>query len=1153
MQRDLPEMLRDYCSSSCDSNFEPGANGKATSENCSLNRQQTSAEVSYMSSRLSNGVYCQTNSVVLSTKSTSLTEPTREDVSCVVRGKERLLGYAYLKNEIYVEYVCADGTSYKPGDSVYMERGSRRDTFETFNICTIQDFFRNKRDNCLYARVKGFHRLNEIPASWYPYFQDRNNIAAAAAAAAPAPAHSGAEVPAKDPAISNRELVFSDTYDAYPVSALRGVSNVRHYRDHLSAKAFEASDDCFYYIFWKNSYGSVKDKELASTQGEIRVGSNYQARLPPCQPPMSEDERKDTKSNPEWSKWVPKKFNGDLNMFITAARSMHAYRTICSSGIIDDGDLKMTVYKDECTQKALDALHQKDYKLEDALHELMKNPDVQCNPASKWTDDEAQRFVRGIRKHGKNFFKIQKEFLPARGTAKCIEYFYLWKKTAAGLKVLRRPAAGSQKRTSGGGLRRIKTRGPNRTLSSDFVDCSPSSGDEERESDDSDKDLSAYQCSNCSATESKEWHHTTKDKTTVLCSDCRLFYKKYGELRPTEERENNAPSASGDKATASDENNENVLSEKTGPTTRRAVGRPKSACAVTSPESTDKNRRSPGSVSSSSVESKKKAKTSKVKSEKDATSPTPAPSTTTETSQATTSVIETKTSSTDMDVDIPPEPTSIPSSQQKPPVHPDVKPSSPTTGIQKNMSALDVHPHSSSGLQVKTEPMDTSIDSFSDRFFGTDRKTEQEKSMKSEGSEEGSSRSSSQQQHMPPALRENSPEPKPEHAQCFPKAEYSLIKVWHRNENSCARTDLIFKAHANSKLSAALQARLTDQASSKPSLTPNKDASSSSSSSKTSKSPAPGKDEKRPVPVTAGRQSTGPAGAPSSERDRDNRSTGAVGGRTGDTPSRLSFPPAGIPTPVQRQLSGSVIPGLSPDLGLPPGHPGVNPFAAAAAAAASVNAAQMPPGMFGANPAAERMRMMESLDRERMLQAARAGVPGAAAMMQQLSPEMQMMESLRQREMMANLYPHLAGPQVAAVMAAEAQQQQQAAQQQQRDLMALAAAGMLPGHPGGLHPALQQEMANREQAALYQQMAMAAQAQAAGPFGAAHFPRGPNPGDMMHMLGRQPSIEDHMMMAQLQHNHHQRVQEEQAQQHQLQQLFRSYGQSGMPNPDFMRN
>ena len=148
-----------------------------------------------------------------------------------------------------------------------------------------------------------------------------------------------------------------------------------------------------------------------------------------------------------------------------------------------------------------------------------------------------------------------------------------------------------------------------------------------------------------------------------------------------------------------------------------------------------------------------------------------------------------------------------------------------------------------------------------------------------------------------------------------------------------------------------------------------------------------------------------------------------------------------------------------------------------------------------------------------MVQAARAGVPNGA-MMQHLSPEMQMMASLREREMMANLYPHLAGPQVAAAMAAEAQQHQQAAQQ--RDLMALAAAGMLPGQhggPGQMHPALQQEMANREQAALYQQMAMAAQAAAAGPFARPPFPHGPTHGEMLHMLARQPSIEDQMMMA----------------------------------------
>jgi hypothetical protein len=35
--------------------------------------------------------------------------------------------------------------------------------------------FQSERDGCLYVRVRGYHRLSEIPASWYPYFQDREN------------------------------------------------------------------------------------------------------------------------------------------------------------------------------------------------------------------------------------------------------------------------------------------------------------------------------------------------------------------------------------------------------------------------------------------------------------------------------------------------------------------------------------------------------------------------------------------------------------------------------------------------------------------------------------------------------------------------------------------------------------------------------------------------------------------------------------------------------------------------------------------------------------------------------------------------------------------------------------------------------------------
>lgn len=33
--------------------------------------------------------------------------------------------------------------------------------------------------------------------------------------------------------------------------------------------------------------------------------------------------------------------------------------------------------------------------------------------------------------------------------------------------------------------------------------------------------------------ESRDWHHAGRDGL-LLCSDCRLFYKKYGQLRPVD-------------------------------------------------------------------------------------------------------------------------------------------------------------------------------------------------------------------------------------------------------------------------------------------------------------------------------------------------------------------------------------------------------------------------------------------------------------------------------------------------------------------------------------------------------------------------------------------------------------------------------------------
>ena len=53
---------------------------------------------------------------------------------------------------------------------------------------------------------------------------------------------------------------------------LRGKCQVIHYQDIGSARAFKPAPDVFFYVLGYNPH----TKRLATTQGEIRVGSSHQ-------------------------------------------------------------------------------------------------------------------------------------------------------------------------------------------------------------------------------------------------------------------------------------------------------------------------------------------------------------------------------------------------------------------------------------------------------------------------------------------------------------------------------------------------------------------------------------------------------------------------------------------------------------------------------------------------------------------------------------------------------------------------------------------------------------------------------------------------------------------------------------------------------------
>ncbi|KAL0271680.1 UNVERIFIED_CONTAM: hypothetical protein PYX00_008695 [Menopon gallinae] len=282
---------------------------------------------------------------------------------------------------------------------------------------------------------------------------------------------------------------------------------------------------------------------MVSTQGEIRVGPGHQARLPDYRPGLTDV---DIPPDPEFSKdreeikWVPAQtLDGDLLMFLRAARSMAAFAGMCDGGSPDDGCIAAS--KDDTTINALDTLHASGYDPGKALQALVKCP-VPKGIEKKWSEEEIKRFVKGLRQFGKNFYRIRKDLLPHKDTPELVEFYYLWKKTPGANN--NRPHRRNRRQ---GSLRRIRntrnTRGqpkedkegqqsarpsPNPKESNE---CS-SGTDEDNSEDDSDsRDQSGYRCQHCFTASSRDWQPYGKDRQ-MLCFDCRSHHKKHGELPP---------------------------------------------------------------------------------------------------------------------------------------------------------------------------------------------------------------------------------------------------------------------------------------------------------------------------------------------------------------------------------------------------------------------------------------------------------------------------------------------------------------------------------------------------------------------------------------------------------------------------------------------
>ncbi|XP_039251401.2 uncharacterized protein LOC120328902 isoform X1 [Styela clava] len=427
------------------------------------------------------------------------------------RQSERVIRAA---NGDVLEYTTEDDVTYRPMDSAYLAT-ERPDN--PYFICTIQEIKVSKRDNAIVA-VKWYYRPTEVPDLVYQMLvKDRYNQVD--------------DLKVKElimkPDVANRELFISDleTTDTYPISCLRGKCEISQYGSISEIKNFELRPDHFFFILSYNP----ETRRLASASGETTVGPSHQwnasmrgifqkAELPDVMP-LSERGYEKHRVYEEMT-WEPKVNKCDLIMCLRAARSLAAFAGVCDGVSPEEGCIVAS--RDDTTINALRVLYENNGNPRKAIDALVKNP-VPITIESKWTEEQVKRFQRGLRLHGKNFFRIKKELLPMKETGELVEFYYLWKKTQDSLMI--RPHHRKHRRQAA-----LKKSGKPKNGTTGSGDQT-STEEETEESEESEKETNNYKCKHCLTSNSKDWKLGGKDGL-MLCTDCRIFYKKYGENRP---------------------------------------------------------------------------------------------------------------------------------------------------------------------------------------------------------------------------------------------------------------------------------------------------------------------------------------------------------------------------------------------------------------------------------------------------------------------------------------------------------------------------------------------------------------------------------------------------------------------------------------------
>ncbi len=324
---------------------------------------------------------------------------------------------------------------YRVGDYVYFENSSSA----SYAIRRIEELNKAANGN-VEARVMCFYRRSELSPSllsqadkhhWgdsaFGLFEndpdsDEDEEMSAVAAEK-----------AERESFKQREVFLSRQVETLPATLIRGKCSVTLLSEVETVHSYTSCDDAFFYALVYDPH----QKTLVADRGEIRIGSGYQATVPPMLQKLEDIEDGRNLDEMETRVWTPNQELSaeDIDKFLIIARSVGTFaRALDCSSSVKQPSLHMSAAaasRDITLFHAYDLIHQHDYKLEEAMKALVPStgPMLCRDEMEDWSAAEANLFEEAIEKYGKDFNDIRRDFLPWKSMKNIIEFFFMWKTT----------------------------------------------------------------------------------------------------------------------------------------------------------------------------------------------------------------------------------------------------------------------------------------------------------------------------------------------------------------------------------------------------------------------------------------------------------------------------------------------------------------------------------------------------------------------------------------------------------------------------------------------------------------------------------------------------------------------------------------------------